>query len=349
MLIKFNFSILIVLLLINLLFSNCILEQSQNINEHDNDIISNQSPSSLQQKSDILLETFEKGINSVFNYIMMKQLDIPSYTTTSIFNFIPGYTYLLEPKCESITMSCSINNYPIITYSKCSVLVIMDTVRIENPSKVVATLDNYLTELYYEKIEISLQNKLIIFNSFSDIEYKYLFNENESLFDNSHMRSDFISRMKNLGKILHQKFNEEINYYTIDFHLESFLRGVFNILYKNGPFVDVDIKPGEDTSNKVTHISYEKPKLEDIVITKKILFLSKLIVYFEYAINFDINCNEGYFVLNHVEFNSQVLSYSKDSVIFEPLNLSETVKTFIMELFEKEFLAAIKEFKGLGN
>jgi hypothetical protein len=155
--------------------------------------------------------------------------------------------------------------------------------------------------------------------------------------------------MKNLGKILHQKFNEEINYYTIDFHLESFLRGVFNILYKNGPFVDVDIKPGEDTSNKVTHISYEKPKLEDIVITKKILFLSKLTVYFEYAINFDINYNEGYFVLNHVEFNSQVLSYSKDSVIFEPLNLSETVKTFIMELFEKEFLAAIKEFKGLGN
>jgi ATP-dependent Lon protease len=56
----------------------------------------------------------------------------------------------------------------------------MDTVRIENPSKVVATLDNYLTELYYEKIEISLQNKLIIFNSFSDIEYKYLFNDKAS-------------------------------------------------------------------------------------------------------------------------------------------------------------------------
>ena len=349
MLINSNFSILIALLIINFLSSNCILEQSQSINEHDYDIILNQSPSLSQQSSDILVETFEKGINSVFNCIRMKQLDIPSYTTSSIFNFIPGYTYLLEPKCESKTISYSINGYPVIDYFKCSVLVIMETAKIENPSKVIATLDNYLTELYYETIEISLQNKLLTFNSFSTIQYKYLFNDNESLFDNNYLKLDFTRKMEKLGESLHQKFYEEINYYTRDFHLESFLRGVFNILNLHGPFIYTDTKPGEDTSNKITHISYEKPNLEDIVITKKKLFLSKLTVYFEYAINFDINYNEGHFVMSDVEFDSQTLSHLKDSISFEPLNLSEVVKKFIIQHFEREFLIAIKDYKEIGN
>ena len=86
MLIKFNFSILIVLLLINLLFSNCILEQSQNINEHDNDIISNQSPSSLQQKSDILLEKIEKELSSaVFLTEQECALDLISINLTNAY------------------------------------------------------------------------------------------------------------------------------------------------------------------------------------------------------------------------------------------------------------------------
>ena len=111
-------------------------------------------------------------------------------------------------------------------------------------------------------------------------------------------------------------------YAETNLYIEGFLGSVFNVLYMNGPFINVEETEEEKisgTEDKVTYISYANPKMTAIVLTKDRIFISQLKISFDYAIDFDINWNEGSMTLSDFMFTKEERgSNSQRKIEFTP-------------------------------
>ena len=52
-------------------------------------------------------------------------------------------------------------------------------------------------------------------------------------------------------------------------------------------------KQTKNTSAKVTYISYSNPKFKYTVLTNYVIFIGRLDISYDYALDYDINYNEG--------------------------------------------------------
>ena len=141
-------------------------------------------------------------------------------------------------------------------------------------------------------------------------------------------------------------------YAETNLYIEGFLGSVFNVLYMNGPFINVEETEEEKisgTEDKVTYISYANPKMTAIVLTKDRIFISQLKISFDYAIDFDINWNEGSMTLSDFMFTKEERgSNSQRKIEFTP-TMNKKRQDYIMDTFYKQFEIARENYTQIGR
>ena len=75
----------------------------------------------------------------------------------------------------------------------------------------------------------------------------------------------------------------------------------------------------ENTSAKVTYISYSNPKFTYTTLTKDVIFIGRLDISYDYALDYDINYNEGCMSLSDFVFSKDLGgSNSGRAIYFTP-------------------------------
>ena len=330
---------------------NCLVQiSSKYISEHYDDNVYEHSNYNIDNNiydEDLVYATLSKGIKYMFKSIQSNKLNISDYNDddkNKAFTLNPGLVTILEPKCLSTSNAAIRQGIPVIYYETCYVLILMDNLDVKNGNHIVATFQNFLTELYYNSFNISLENKKITIEGDYKIFHSFQYNKQESLFNIPSLSSVFQNQMAKMGEKLHQTFFEQIGNMTKESNLEGFLRSVFNVLYNQGPFTNMTYVG--DTSKQVTYISYSNPILNHVVLTKDIIFLGSITVNFDYAIDFDLNCNEGNFVLFNFEFNKEKPIHTQYK--FQPENLDDEIKDSIINHFKIQFVNSTETYKRMG-
>lgn len=323
------------------------------------------------QKQKEALKILENNLaesNEDYDSIFYPMKDAISYIFTKIesadrtvkggespdFKIEPKNVYFLEPKCESVTRTKSSDDNPLITFSNCSILIIIKLLEIKNGSRTIASFQDYLIEFEFNHMNFELKSNILFFleTKYNDFNY----NRQESLFNIPSLSQKLKAQMDTLGlnafseysKLFEQTAKGE----NEQSYLERFLGSIFNVLYMNGPFLNVTVEEGEDTSNKVTYISYSNPKMADIVVTAEKIFMSKMTIGFDYAIDFNINWNDGEFGLYDFQFSKEEgLTNSTRGFDFKAKNFNypECVKEYIVNDFYEKFKTAQENYTKIGK
>lgn len=270
------------------------------------------------------------------------------------FKIEPKNVYFLEPKCESVTRKRNSDDNPLITFSNCSILIIIKVLEIKNGSRIIASFQDYLIEFYFTQMNFKLNsNNIVEFTETSYSDFNY--NRQESLFNIPSLTVKLKEQMEKLGANAFKAYTESFSLISEgdqQSYLERFLGSIFNVLYMNGPFLNVTVGEDEDTSNKVTYISYSNPKMSDIVVTDEKIFMSKMTIGFDYAIDFNINWNDGEFGLYDFQFSKEDgLTNSTRGFDFKAndFNYPESVKEYIVKDFYDKFKIAQDNYTKIGK
>lgn len=137
-------------------------------------------------------------------------------------------------------------------------------------------------------MSFTLNNNLL---SFKNHTYTLNYNKEESIFNIPSVSTKLHTQMTQIGANAYSQLLYSFSmiagtYAETNLYIEGFLGSVFNVLYMNGPFINVEETEEEKisgTEDKVTYISYANPKMTDRI------FISQLKISFDYAIDFDIN------------------------------------------------------------
>lgn len=159
-------------------------------------------------------------------------------------------------------------------------------------------------------MSFTLNNNLL---SFKNQTYTLNYNKEESIFNIPSVSTKLHTQMTQIGSNAYNQLLYSFSmiagtYAETNLYIEGFLGSVFNVLYMNGPFINVEETEEEKisgTEDKVTYISYANPKMTAIVLTKDRIFISQLKISFDYAIDFNINWNEGSMTLSDFMFTKE--------------------------------------------
>ncbi len=295
--------------------------------------------------------SMKNAISYIFQKIQNETTEI-TLTQSSDFQLIPKNIIFLEPRCQSTTEA---TNPPKLTYNQCSMLIIIKNLTISNAKRNIATFKNYLAEFYFESMSFTLNNNLIVFTSTGKPTLNY--NKEESIFNIPSVSTKLHSQMTLIGSKSYSQLLESFSmkagtYAGTNLYIEGFLGSVFNVLYMNGPFINVEETEEEKirgTEDKVTYISYANPKMTAVVLTKDRIFISQLKISFDFAIDFDINWNEGSMTLSDFVFTKEEGgSNSQRKIEFTPI-MNDIRKDYIINTFYKQFEIARENYTQIGR
>lgn len=295
--------------------------------------------------------SMKNAISYIFQKIQNETSEL-HLTSSYDFQLIPKNIAFLEPRCQSISEE---TNPPTLTYSDCSVLIIIRNLTISNSKRNIAIFKDYLAEFYFDSITFVLKNNLIYIKDTSAPSFNY--NKEESLFNIPSISDKLHSQMKTIGSKAYERLLDSFDMKAgtsagTNLYLEGFLGSVFNVLYMNGPFINVEETEEEmksGTTDKVTYISYANPKMTAIVMTKERIFISQLKISFDFAIDFDINWSEGSMTLSDFVFTKdEGGSNSQRKIEFSP-TMNEKRKNYIIDTFYKQFEIARDNYTKIGG
>ena len=282
-------------------------------------------------KCDIL----ERAANYIFSQMPSVSFSLPIFK--SDFFIQPQEITLLEPRCHYMYCLNDDPKNPLYKMEECFVLSNIKKLFIKNNQKIITIFPDYLVETIYSSITLSLNDKVITFN-YQNETFNY--NKYEPIFMVDFLSERFSKQMDEIGTQITQKYKEifkSISKVGTD-NLEGYLGSVFNVLYMNGPYINVTYTPGVPTDNQMTYISFNNPQMKNIAITAKRIFIGELMVKFDYAIDFDINCNEGSLTFYDFEFSPDDSGpvNSTSSFAYEPrTKLLNVIEDLVVDFHEK--------------
>ena len=300
--------------------------------------------------------SMKNAINYLFQKIQNETTEVTLYPSGD-FKLVPKNIVFLQPRCENVIEESTMSREPFLHYQDCSILIIMKQLSIQNSNRVIATFQDYLAEYSFDNLYFTLKhNNLIYLENITEPVINY--NKAESLFNIPNLSSQLNKQMIEIGrsafeKLVYSFHNKAGTIEGENLYLEGFLGSVFNVLYMNGPFINVEEteeeKKTKDTKDKVTYISYSNPKYDYTVLTKDKIFIGQIKVSFDYALDFDINYNEGSMSLSDFVFSKESGGSNSDRKIeFTPL-LSVPVKDYIRNNFDEQFEIARQQYIKIGG
>ena len=304
----------------------------------------------LNEDSKEIFFSMKNAISYIFQKIQNETSEIDLYPSTD-FQLIPKNIIFLEPRCQLTTES---TDPPKLTYSNCSILIIIKNLTISHLKRNIAVFSNYLAEFYFDEISFALNHNLLYLTSTAPT---LNYNKEESIFTIPSLSSKLQSQMSQIGEKAYEKFKDSFSIKAgtsegTNLYLEGFLGSVFNVLYMNGPFINVEETEEEKvsgTEDKVTYISYANPKMTAVVMTRERIFISQMKISFDYAIDFDINWSEGSMTLSDFVFTKEEGGSNSDRKIeFNP-SMNDKRKKYIIDTFYKQFEIARNNYTKIGG
>ena len=282
---------------------------------HISNIFSKEISDNLDEacKVNSIICSINQAINNVFFTYQYEEKNILSNNDDLSFRIISSKIHFFEPKCDKIEYFINDNNYSIIK-SNCSILIISD-LYIGQKFNNEIDMKNYLIEF--------LVDKLIFMNKKNNHSIKFEvnnetlnYNKNEPIFQIPSIKEIIESEFNNLSLKLKTLYIDDINNKFSIIDVNKNLERVFNFLYNNGPFYFIDYNEIEENNQKITYLSYDSFIYNNYIIALDTIFISNFSITFEYAINYDIDYNEGYFTISDFAY-TQNQNFSNSSRFFE--------------------------------
>ena len=160
-----------------------------------------------------------------------------------------------------------------------------------------------------------------------------------------------MKEFENLAVKLKNLYIDDINNKFSIIDVNKNLERVFNFLYNNGPFYFIDYNKSEENKQKITFLSYDSFNYNNYIIALDTIFISNFSITFEYAINYDIDYNEGFFTLSDFAY-TQNQNFSNSSRFFEFNNLNHinlNNQKFIVEQFFLNLNIAIENYTKINK
>ena len=301
-------------------------------------------------KVNSIICSINQAINNVFFTYQYQEKNILKDDDDLSFKITSLKIHFIEPKCDKIEYFINNNNNSIIKYN-CSILIISDLyIGIMYNNEI--DMKNYLMEFLVDEFKfIHKQNSHQI-----QFEVKFNkniinYNKNEPLFQIPSIKEKIENEFKLLSENLkHLYINDITNKFSIS-DVNTNFEIVFNFLYNNGPFYFIDYNKSEENKQKITFLSYDSFNYNNYIITLDTIFISNFSITFEYAINYDIDYNEGFFILSDFAYTKNQ-NFSNSSRFFEFNNLNHinlNNQKFIVEQFFLNLNIAIENYTKINK
>ena len=165
--------------------------------------------------------------------------------------------------------------------------------------------NNFPTEIYLDKIiifmnKIALKGEMHILFEHGMINNSYYY----PIVDHDY-EEQYIYQM---GKIMENVFKNytyqlkniiELNEYQLLSQLKYF-SDISNQFAKNFSFINQTL---ENNETKITYIAYNSFKYNSLINIYDYIYVPNLVVFFEYALNYNITYNEGNFTFDYMNFS----------------------------------------------
>lgn len=165
--------------------------------------------------------------------------------------------------------------------------------------------NNFPTEIYLDKIiifmnKIALKGEMHILFEYGMINNSYFY----PIVDHDY-EEQYIYQM---GKIMENVFKNytyqlkniiELNEYQLLSQLKYF-SDISNQFAKNFSFINQTL---ENNETKITYIAYNSFKYNSLINIYDYIYVPNLVVFFEYALNYNITYNEGNFTFDYMNFS----------------------------------------------
>ena len=170
---------------------------------------------------------------------------------------------------------------------------------------------NFVTEIYLDNItifmnKIALKGEMHILFEYGNINNTYNYPIPKSYDDENfiykmnkimeNVFKNYTLQLKNIIELNENQLLSQLKYFS----------DVGNQFAKNYSFIDQKL---EDNTTKITYIAYNSFKYNSLINVYDHIYIPNLVVFFEYALNYNITYNEGNLTFDCVSF-----SKSKDEV-----------------------------------
>ena len=197
-----------------------------------------------------------------------------------------------------------------ILYSNCLVTGIMD-LYVTNKN---ISLINTIFEISYDKLNFTLDDKTytLSFNfTLNSKSFNMNLNKSESLSE------DIQKNFENFENVIKTNFlNRFIELFNVNKNnnkKEEF-NAILSLYLLKKPYVCCSCQKLNDNDENITYFKPFNYKLMGVIVTKNQLNVGKLIIYAEYAINYDLNYNEVEIIFENFCYEEAKMSNSTQSV-----------------------------------
>lgn len=284
--------------------------------------------------------------------LSFKVADVEKFETESEkYNYNITNVYFLQPICESTDIDTPTN----YKNSICLMTAIMNVLII--PKEKINSLEyhfqlnqliidyNYTTmnfkiesnELHYE---FTLDIATVGYNKFLPVFSSSFSTEMLPVFDNK------------IPPILDQLYQKEFNT-VLKIATSSYpiLSTVFNLIQLDKERYYINEELDTDVDHQVTYCYFTTPTLLDFFFTGDKEVPEKIKVNFDYSVNYNLNYQNGSFVIYDVSFQKygqEIMKYENDKDSFEPTNEYPLVKEKIMSEFKTVLIDSLTQYYA-GN
>ncbi len=290
-----------------------------------------------------------EAIEKVFYIYQYEENNLNIKENETEIQVISSKIHFLEPKCFNISYHVN-NTHYFIKKKDCSVLII-SILDIGKQYNNIVYFNNFLMELLIKEMVFATQigeHEININFTFQNEPINY--NKNEPLFNIPLIKNQIEKEFKRIGNDLKKLYMDDLTNKFLLSDADTNLERVFNFLYNNGPFFFIDYYKKEEKNQKITYLSYDSFNYNNYIIALDTIFISNFSITFEYAINYDIDYNEGFFTLSDFAY-TQNQNFSNSSRFFEfnLNNINLNNQKFILENFFVNLNIAIENYTKINK
>ena len=334
----------------------------------------NSQNNSLHQEKEFAFNETCKNINPIFcsmrdaiNYLTKTfKSSPPKYntTTSTIGNDIEfSYNKISSPNIicngieieeENLTDSEIQDIQYLMKFKQCNVLT-YGYIDLKFFSTQIVNNELFFAELNFDSIILSQRKRAtkgeVNITFISDNKYNY--DKQNEIF--GYTIVDLTKSMDNYMTDIFNVFQDDIKKKTELDSMElttqiKYLTDTINFFYKNFSSFDIELN---DNENKITYIAYNDIEYDSFINIQDRIFIPKLFITFEYALNYNITYNEGNLTVRDISFSKppeikdSFGDYEENYAEFNNLSNEKEVK-LIWDTIYTDFKAKFKEYKKLS-
>lgn len=240
------------------------------------------------------------AIEDIFKQIQKEEIKIVNNNCNSLcisYNNIHARDII----CDNLTVLLTSSSAEI-KFGNCNVLI-SGEIGYENNDYKSFNFGPFLSELKFSSISFNhFSNLEMIDLTYEKSEVKYKYDSSRSLFQS--WREDLKEQMNDILEAVYEEYINKLKEklepsLEKEDILESTKKQLFDTFsyFKGGPNLFDEVK-------NVTYISYESlsTTYKDVIIIKNKIYFYNMVVNFQYALNYNVTFNDGYFIIRNVCF-----------------------------------------------